>query len=377
VTVTATRSNNKPLCEGPEHHSPTPIARVTSPGVQSRDAPGPEETSTSAASHSLTAKYKKPSVLENGAVPAGDAGAPAPTGTRHQPLVVGTQPTEGVPVTPGETFRNLAESGKYTEAARMMNGLSMSDMLVYCDRLSPATREALAKSLPTVNGIDTTRLQFAMDVVGNRQLPLVTSGLPSDQLSDAANFLRSRDWMDRAHAEVRTVEKKGAEDRYPEDHPNKDQRGQLVDTNLPRSNPRIVEYHVAGGLGRAPDEQPWCSSYANFVMKDAGETASGRPSAQSWLKWGKELDRPAVGSIAVIKGSRGDGADEKGHVGFVAGVTPDGRPVLLGGNQDDEVNYAIEQRPVYSYRVPSDYSPPPADFQLPILEGAHQKKSDR
>lgn len=376
MTVTATRSNNTPRLEGPDQHPPAPVTGPNSLGLRSSDALGSQETSTTA-SHSLTAKYKKPVVLENNGTSAVDAGTPTHTGTRHQPLVVGTQPTAGAPVTPGETFRSLAESGNYTEAARVMNGLCMSDMLVYCDRLSPAAREGLAKSLSTVSGIDTTRLQFAMDVVGNRQLPPVTPGLPSDQIQDAQSFLRSRDWMDRAHAEVGTREIAGEEERYAKDHPDTKQRGRIVDADLPSSRPRIVEYHVAGGLGRAPDEQPWCSSYANFVMKNAGETASGRPSAQSWLTWGKELDGPAVGSIAVIKGSRGDGADAKGHVGFVAGVAPDGRPVLLGGNQDDEVNYAIEQRPVYSYRVPADYSPPPADFQLPVLEGAHQKKSDR
>ena len=75
-------------------------------------------------------------------------------------------------------------------------------------------------------------------------------------------------------------------------------------------------------------------------------------------------------ALGVGKAERlGEGGRQEGD--------PNQRPVLLGGNQDDEVNYAIEQRPVYSYRVPADYSPPPADFQLPVLEGAHQKKSDR
>lgn len=377
MTVAVTRSKNSPDVEGTTYDPPAPTTGQASSAVHSPDPRGTDTASTSAASQSLTAKYKKPSAHENSAAPANDAGAPAHAGTRHQPVVVGTQPTEGAPLPPGETFRALAESGNYSDAVRRMNGLSMSDILVYCDRLSLGAREGLSKELPTVTGVDTTRLQFAMDVVGQRQLPLVTSGLPSDQINDAQTFLRSRDWMDRAHGEVRTAEKKGLEKRYGNDHPNEEQRGKLVDPRLPESNPRIVEYHVAGGFGRAPDEEPWCSSYANFVMKGAGETASGRPAAQSWLKWGKELEHPAVGSIAVIRGSQGDGGDAKGHVGFVAGVAPDGRPVLLGGNQDDEVNYSIEQRPVYSYRVPADYSPPAADYQLPILEGAHQKKSDR
>lgn len=35
-------------------------------------------------------------------------------------------------------------------------------------------------------------------------------------------------------------------------------------------NPRIVEYHSCTSYGSSDDETPWCSSFANWCMKQCG-----------------------------------------------------------------------------------------------------------
>ena len=126
-----------------------------------------------------------------------------------------------------------------------------------------------------------------------------------------------------------------------------------------------------------PDDKPCCSSFANWVTKASGESGSGRPNTQSWLNWGKEVSDPVYGAIAVVKGSKGQGKDAKGHVGFVVGQTTDARPILLGGNQDQEVNKSVENRAIYSYRVPTDYAPLKSDHSLPVVHNVSVLESDR
>ncbi|MDY7026538.1 MAG: TIGR02594 family protein [Pseudomonadota bacterium] len=83
------------------------------------------------------------------------------------------------------------------------------------------------------------------------------------------------------------------------------------------------------------DETPWCGTFIAAVLV---RTSRGTPKhwyrAKAYLKWGTKLGRPAYGSIAV-KSRKGGG-----HVFFVAGETPDGDIVGLGGNQGDKVSLA-------------------------------------
>ena len=82
---------------------------------------------------------------------------------------------------------------------------------------------------------------------------------------------------------------------------------------------------------------PWgtmCASWkrkANWVHKQAGISGTGSALAMSYKNWGKDVGKPAYGSIAVF--SYGGG---KGHVGFVVGKQGD-NILVLGGNQSDSV----------------------------------------
>jgi uncharacterized protein (TIGR02594 family) len=102
----------------------------------------------------------------------------------------------------------------------------------------------------------------------------------------------------------------------------------------PAHNHRILLYHTATGHAQS-DEVPWCSSFANWCMKQAGIHGSGQPNARSWLAWGTGLSvtDPSYGCIVVF--SRPPNA-WTGHVGFYVG-TAAGDICVLGGNQGNAV----------------------------------------
>lgn len=109
-------------------------------------------------------------------------------------------------------------------------------------------------------------------------------------------------------------------------------------------NQRIIEYHAATSLRATTDETPWCSSFVNWVMAQAGHRGTNNALARSWLDWGTALTTPRVGAITVIKrkGASQDAATGSGtgfHVAFYVSSTPTILR-LLGGNQGDQVKYS-------------------------------------
>jgi len=109
----------------------------------------------------------------------------------------------------------------------------------------------------------------------------------------------------------------------------------------PVNNPRIVAYHQATSLAAQNDEVAWCSSFVNWVMKQAGYVGTNNALASSWMGWGKASEK-VYGAIVVIKriGASSDAATGSGtgsHVGFYC-ETRDNRIRLLGGNQGNAVN---------------------------------------
>jgi len=101
-------------------------------------------------------------------------------------------------------------------------------------------------------------------------------------------------------------------------------------------NPRIIAYHSATSLSAGEDEVPWCSSFVNWCMREAGVSRTNSAAARSWLKWGKKLSRPKEGCVVVF--SR-PGSSWSGHVGFFK--RKEGSDILvLGGNQSNRVNYS-------------------------------------
>lgn len=85
-----------------------------------------------------------------------------------------------------------------------------------------------------------------------------------------------------------------------------------------------------------PAETAWCAAFANAVLKASGSNGTGRLNARSFLDWGEPVHRPSEGDVVVLWRESPD--SWKGHVGFFAGYTDDGRVRVLGGNQNDQVN---------------------------------------
>lgn len=100
-------------------------------------------------------------------------------------------------------------------------------------------------------------------------------------------------------------------------------------------NPRIVAYHATTGGGKEPDSVPWCSSFVNFCVEQAGLKGTDSKAARSWMTWGRVTTDFFPGCIVVLE----RGAAPQGHVGFFVG-TESGRLRLLGGNQGDRVSIA-------------------------------------
>jgi uncharacterized protein (TIGR02594 family) len=103
----------------------------------------------------------------------------------------------------------------------------------------------------------------------------------------------------------------------------------------PEENPRIVEYLKSCGItgpveGRTGDEIPWCSSFVNWCMREAGIRGTNDARAISWKEWGQTLDEDELryGCIVVFPH----------HVGFYFGDYNEDKISLLGGNQSDEIN---------------------------------------
>jgi uncharacterized protein (TIGR02594 family) len=100
----------------------------------------------------------------------------------------------------------------------------------------------------------------------------------------------------------------------------------------PAATPRIVEYAATTSLAAVSDEVPWCSSFVNWCVREAGLLGTDSASARSWLGWGKPT-AARLGAIAVF--SRG--APPTGHVAFfLYAVGP--FVIVLGGNQGNAVS---------------------------------------
>lgn len=123
----------------------------------------------------------------------------------------------------------------------------------------------------------------------------------------------------------------------------------------PRDNPRIVAYHQTTRLRAHNDETPWCSSFVNWVLTQAGFRGTGSAAAISWATWGQRvpgLDQGRPGDIVVLH--RHGAPSSSNHVGFLV-HSENGQVRLLGGNQGNQVkesNYNLQQWEVVAVRRP-------------------------
>jgi len=96
----------------------------------------------------------------------------------------------------------------------------------------------------------------------------------------------------------------------------------------------------------------WCADFMNFVLRRAGGKGTASRAARSFLQYGKKLDGPRVGAIAILfrKGPN------NGHVGVVRGTDGQGNPIIVSGNHGQTVRESTYPRAkVMAYVMPPDY----------------------
>jgi len=125
-------------------------------------------------------------------------------------------------------------------------------------------------------------------------------------------------------------------------------------------NPRVLEYLSTvtniSPKWKAQDETPWCSAFVNWCVEKAGYAGTKSAVSTDWLSWGRKIDKPVKGCIAIF--SRNGG----GHVGFYVDETPTLSETyirIFGGNQEHmeteigavNLKYYLKSR-LLGYRVP-------------------------
>jgi uncharacterized protein (TIGR02594 family) len=98
--------------------------------------------------------------------------------------------------------------------------------------------------------------------------------------------------------------------------------------------------------------QLWCADFMNFILRRSGGTGTHSRAARSFLKYGKKLDSPRVGAIAIMyrKGPN------NGHVGIVRGTDGKGNPIIVSGNSGNQVRISTYPKErVLGYVMPPDY----------------------
>lgn len=111
-------------------------------------------------------------------------------------------------------------------------------------------------------------------------------------------------------------------------------------------NPQIMAMLKLDANWPKHDEVPYCSAFVNYVCFLGGLERTYSLRARSWLKVGEVISLhqavPEEEDIVILKrgGTNEPGPDvieAPGHVGFYVGILG-GRIMVLGGNQNDEVN---------------------------------------
>jgi len=91
----------------------------------------------------------------------------------------------------------------------------------------------------------------------------------------------------------------------------------------------------------------WCGAFMDMILRKTGHKGGGN-LALGYEHYGTRVSGPEIGAIAVM-GRRGGG-----HVGIVAGIDPNGNPILISGNHNHTVAEAVYPRSrIITYVMPN------------------------
>jgi len=141
----------------------------------------------------------------------------------------------------------------------------------------------------------------------------------------------------------------------------------------PKSNPWILGLWATipwiwSTITRKDDTLlPWCGAFVRLCLVEAGLIPPKNWfRASEYVKYGINVGYPALGAIGVMK--RG----KQWHVGIIAGKDHAGNIILIGGNQNDSVNFSAFPIALFqAYRWPDQaYDKIPLAGSLPVLSAA-------
>lgn len=103
-----------------------------------------------------------------------------------------------------------------------------------------------------------------------------------------------------------------------------------------------------------PVKTEWCAAFVNSILALENVEGSGAVHhnpllARSFLVWGHSVPRDQIKRGDIVVFPRGT-AGWQGHVGFYYGTTEDGLWIILSGNYNGAVKYAV-YRPNYAIGI--------------------------
>jgi len=124
--------------------------------------------------------------------------------------------------------------------------------------------------------------------------------------------------------------------------------GEVGVRELPRNNPRILQYMSETGFTSIDQNTAWCSIFINWCCMKASRQRSYKATARSWLDVGSPVTKPKLGDVVIFW--RESKSSWKGHVGFFI-TKRNGYVYCLGGNQRNSVCIqAYKESRVLGYR---------------------------
>jgi uncharacterized protein (TIGR02594 family) len=185
----------------------------------------------------------------------------------------------------------------------------------------------------------------------------------------------SKPAVPQAHAPTRTELQRAAQLRHARDVRSAARRVSPAATTVALRRPVAAAYSVRPSdphqrpmfgwptlvtearkyLGTNPTARSrlWCATFMNMVLAKTGYAGTGSDAAKSFASYGRRINEPQVGAIAVLnRGKNG------GHVGIVTGIDANGNPIIISGNHGKRVGEGTYPRSrVIAYVLPTGRGP--------------------
>lgn len=104
------------------------------------------------------------------------------------------------------------------------------------------------------------------------------------------------------------------------------------------NNPKVVGFWQMAKLSWIKDDAtPWCAGFVNAKLEETGIKGTRAPNARSFVDWETHVNGWYYGCVIVFNRPP---SKSNGHVAFLVAHSKT-HVLVLGGNQDDKVSYAI------------------------------------